>query len=363
MRQQKLETTQTTAGSSQEARASEIAKPALHPVLQLQADIGNRATSYLIYEQGRQNVAPALSIQAKPMFGGLSREFSGVNPIQARELADVEPETPEAPCCCSKESAGADLVQKQEGEEGVQSLLTKHPNYIQRAKLKDIGTDIESETGEARTDALHRTLRSYKIEKAKAKKGSSSKKNRLTATYKRNDRNITLHLTSAGMGGEHPKDQGKSASHTEQQLLALVKSQKANLNKIVDNYHKKQKHQTQDNPDTSKMEIESIYSTNEACNKNPSMKEGCGSINTEDLGLSAGAKMYYHNEYKTGGDKGTKTRAKMIKSMETELGNKAVLRRQDSDDIVIDSEQLRGKDIENLTEAQLENMMEINPAL
>ena len=362
MRQQKLETTQTTARSSREG--SEIAKPVRHPVLQLQADIGNRATSYLIYEQGRQNAASGLSIQAKPMFGGLSRELSGRNPIQARELTHVEPQMSEAPCCCSKESADAERVQKQEGEEGVESLLTKHPsNYIQRAKLKDIGTDIESETGEARKDALHRTLRSYKIEKAKAKKGSSSKKNRLTATYKRNDRNITLHLTSAGMGGQHPKDDGKSASHTEQQLLALVKSQKANINKIVDNYHKEQKHQIPDDPNTKKMEIESIYSTNEACNKNPSMKEGCGSINTEDLGLSAGAKMYYHNEYKTGGDKGTKTRAKMMKSMETELGKKAVLRRQDSDDIVIDSEQLRGKDIENLTEAELEGMMEINPAL
>ncbi|NER38955.1 MAG: DUF4157 domain-containing protein [Oscillatoria sp. SIO1A7] len=82
MRQQKLKTTQTTVRSSREG--SEIAKPVRHPVLQLQADIGNRATSDLIYEQGRQNAASGLSIQAKPMFGGLSRELLGGNPIQAK---------------------------------------------------------------------------------------------------------------------------------------------------------------------------------------------------------------------------------------------------------------------------------------
>lgn len=82
MKQKNLETTKTTVQASREV--SDIAKPVLHPMLQLQADIGNRATSDLIYEQSRQNAAPGLSIQAKPMFGGLSRELLGGNPIQAK---------------------------------------------------------------------------------------------------------------------------------------------------------------------------------------------------------------------------------------------------------------------------------------
>ncbi|NER38956.1 MAG: DUF4157 domain-containing protein [Oscillatoria sp. SIO1A7] len=84
MRYKKLNRTQITARSSREARASEIAKPAPHPVLQLQADIGNRATSGLIYEQSRQNTSSGLLTQIKPMFGGLSRELSGGHPIQAK---------------------------------------------------------------------------------------------------------------------------------------------------------------------------------------------------------------------------------------------------------------------------------------
>ena len=83
MKQQKTETTQTTVRSSSEA-SQEIARPALHPVLQLQADIGNRATNSSLKKLDGQNASLSPSIQAKPMFGGLSRELLGENPIQTK---------------------------------------------------------------------------------------------------------------------------------------------------------------------------------------------------------------------------------------------------------------------------------------
>ncbi|NER38957.1 MAG: DUF2974 domain-containing protein [Oscillatoria sp. SIO1A7] len=83
MRGEKLKATKTRAGG-QATKASPSAKPAPHPVLQLQADIGNGATNSILKKQGRQNASPGLLIQGKPMFGGLSGELLGESPIQTK---------------------------------------------------------------------------------------------------------------------------------------------------------------------------------------------------------------------------------------------------------------------------------------
>ena len=59
-------------------------KSPVHPVLQLQADIGNQRTNDRIEQQSRQNTGDRRFIQTLPMFGGLSGELSQRNPIQAK---------------------------------------------------------------------------------------------------------------------------------------------------------------------------------------------------------------------------------------------------------------------------------------
>ena len=83
MKGERLRATKTRAGG-QATKASPSPKPTPHPVLQLQADIGNGATNSILKKRGRQNASPGLLIQGKPMFGGLTGELLGENSIQTK---------------------------------------------------------------------------------------------------------------------------------------------------------------------------------------------------------------------------------------------------------------------------------------
>ncbi|MEB3180879.1 MAG: DUF4157 domain-containing protein [Nostocaceae cyanobacterium] len=58
-------------------QATNNTKPSTHPILQLQADIGNAAVNHLIQAQHQGNQQP---IQSKPLFGGLSQELLPIQP-------------------------------------------------------------------------------------------------------------------------------------------------------------------------------------------------------------------------------------------------------------------------------------------
>lgn len=86
MRGERLRARKTRAGgSSQATKASPSPRPTSHPVLQLQADIGNRAINRLIKHQGKRSQSfSQRPLQAKGGFRGLSSEI--MEKSQPREV-------------------------------------------------------------------------------------------------------------------------------------------------------------------------------------------------------------------------------------------------------------------------------------
>lgn len=165
-------------------------------------------------------------------------------------------------------------------------------------------------------------------------------RNVLVATVNFGGRNHTFHLRSAGLGGPHPKYNGKSAAHTEQIWEALMSEG------IIKEYLEMQ----------TKPKVTAMYSRNEACDKNISNPQGCRSIPTANMGMAPKTPFYFSTPYSTGAENKPITLAKM-----SDLNNDD--KESNSDDEYVDVEKLRGKELTDLNIKAFREMVTKNPKI
>ncbi|HEX3043268.1 MAG TPA: DUF4157 domain-containing protein [Bacillota bacterium] len=176
------------------------------------------------------------------------------------------------------------------------------------------------------------------------REGKYSARNKFAATILANGLKVTFMFRSAGMGGEHPKYQGRSASHTEPIWEALWTAHKEFLMKIINEKLVGKSKSTITN--TSEIKLISLVSTNSPCQSNQrDVKEGCGGILSRNMGATDDTEMVYIRFYK----KGAPTVLRSLDAAEAEE-EKA----DDSTDEELDEEKVRGKDLED--EDSVENM-------
>ncbi|QJD80328.1 hypothetical protein [Spirosoma rhododendri] len=225
---------------------------------------------------------------------------------------------------------------------------------LAKRTLKDRSEKLK--VGHTKLSAMRRAARTLRIER---KRGKWTKKNLLAATIKHRGWNFTVHLQSAGMGGKHPLFGGVSAAHTEQQFRALVNGKNQILKGFINELLAEQNEKTLGK--TEELNTRSIFSTNQACNKNPSMPCGCESIHEHDMAMKNG-KMLYAVDYTTGGHKGNMTHNAQKNMFESESKKKGEtrLRRSNSFDIHIDSNAFRGKEMNNLTLSDLKKAITLD---
>jgi RHS repeat-associated protein len=211
-----------------------------------------------------------------------------------------------------------------------------------KRKLRDITNPIKTKGALSRK---RRAIRSFEHE------GKATGRNLMTVTVKyvsKASKKVTFHLRSAGLGGIHPRFMGKSAAHTEQQWRGLVKK-----GLIYKAYGLKSKPK-------GKPTVVSFFSTNETCDKNPSMPKGCGGIPIAEMAMGTKTKGSYRAGYKTGGSKDSTSHTKMKKEFKEDLKkSKKKLRRSNSVDVFVDSDQLRDMDIEKMKPEDLEPMLTV----
>lgn len=182
-----------------------------------------------------------------------------------------------------------------------------------------------------------RVARSARI--LRAKNLTRTRKNLLLVSVKVGTKTHTFHLLSAGMGGKHPRYQGKSASHTEQIWRGLSKSG------LIGKYLNKKQPKTV-----------AIYSRNQACDSNSSMPKGCRDIPCEDMGMEKDTPFFYSASYATGGKKESITIPRMEKM---DAGD----RDPDSEDEWVDTDKYRGMEIEEMKLPEFEKSIQHNPKL
>lgn len=256
------------------------------------------------------------------------------------------------------------IVQRQ-----IQTIIDERSTYLfpvnklpvstevtQFARLKAVSERLKK--GHKKTSTIRRAARTLRMERKIL--GKWTKRNLLHATIKHEGFSFTFHLQSAGMGGRHPKFSGKSAAHTEQQFRALVKGNNGVIKKYINGILKKYK--LKELKQTDSLNTRSIFSTNQACDKNSSMPHGCESIDTGDMSMTGG-RMFYAVDYHTGGHKGTTTHYQLKETYEKELRNRGVsrLRRSNSFDLLVDSDSLRGVDLKNLSHNAFSNIVSVDP--
>jgi len=163
-----------------------------------------------------------------------------------------------------------------------------------------------------------------------------SRKNLFFATVEHNGKKYTFHLASAGMGGKHPRRKGRSAAHTEQIWRALYSSG------VISKYLGIK----------GKPKVTTIYSRNEACDKNSGNEHGCRSIPISKMGMSPSADFFYSSPYATGRKNKMITLHQMSKLGITELD-------EDSEDEFLDTNDFRGNEIFGLPENDFEKATRI----
>ena len=175
----------------------------------------------------------------------------------------------------------------------------------------------------------------------------SAKKNYFHITFAGSSKRVTFHMLSAGLGGKHPKHHGASASHTEQIARGLLSNpnfQKKILDKLGET-------------SAATVKTVSAYSSNECCNKNNSMPDGCRSIPTEDLSMQQDDSMplTYLDGYSTGGGNNkTSSLAGQNNTLRNEIGMGRKdpvdsLYDADSDDEYLETNNFRGQDLEHMS--------------
>ena len=102
------------------------------------------------------------------------------------------------------------------------------------------------------------------------------------------------------------------------------------------------------------LKVESIWSYNEPCNKNPGDTDhGCGGIQVSEMGMQDSDKAYYTKTYSTGGDKKGLTKNQTLKKYSKGLKK---FKDEDSSDEELDGDELRDKDIENLKDKDMDEV-------
>ncbi|MFN8397120.1 MAG: hypothetical protein U0176_21030 [Bacteroidia bacterium] len=196
--------------------------------------------------------------------------------------------------------------------------------------------------------------RQYAINVVKKSKSSTpfTGRNNFMVTLNANDLNVTFHLTSAGLGGKHPRFEDRSCAHTEQQWRAFYRSQKEAIRSIFNS--KLEKHQKRELDEDQVPQVVMVYSYNEVCNSNPSDKRhGCGGIKCRHMGIDKQTPAYYSRDYETGGTKSGPTKTQLEKQVNQSLKYNLD---PDSSDVEIDSDMLRGKHIEDLDDNEIDRI-------
>jgi hypothetical protein len=215
-------------------------------------------------------------------------------------------------------------------------------NVVQRGKLQKATEIVDmSKIKKPESRRMFRTLLLNRLRNQKY-----IKRNKLAFTLSVNGLNVTIHLDSRGLGGSHPRYKNKSSAHTEQIVRAIMGSRKDDLVKILNKKlknHKKSQIFDFDNSVT----LTSIVSSNSPCNSNAGdHQHGCGGIETKALGMSDTMKMGYLREYQGEDKEADKTDYEGIKEFLAGATSKKEFKDEDSSDEEIDTEYLRGKDIE-----------------
>jgi hypothetical protein len=227
------------------------------------------------------------------------------------------------------------------------------PNITQLAK--DTNTKKKKKLGKA-----SKSIDMYKIHKPEARRmfrtlalnrlrnGKYTKRNKLAFTLEVSGLKVTIHLDSRGLGGSHPKDGGKSASHTEQIVKAIMSGRRKDLTAILNKkLAKHRKSQIKEKNYDREVTLVSIVSSNSPCTTNPGDTEhGCSGINIEDLGMQDNINMRYLREYQGDEEEGDKTDFQGMKEFMSKAKSDTDFKDDESSDEEIDTEQLRGEEIE-----------------
>lgn len=214
---------------------------------------------------------------------------------------------------------------------------------VQCGKLNKASKIIDM--GKIKKPETRRMFRTLLLNRLRNKK--YIKRNKLAFTLNVNGLNVTIHLDSRGLGGSHPRYQNKSSAHTEQIVKGIMGSRKGDLVKILNKKLKDRKKPPIVDFDTS-VTLTSIVSSNSPCTSNAGdHKHGCGGIETKALGMSDTLKMRFLRKYQGEDKEEDKTDFQGIREFLGGATRIKDFKDDDSSDEEIDTEDLRGKDIES----------------
>lgn len=154
-----------------------------------------------------------------------------------------------------------------------------------------------------------------------------TKRNLLIATTvdSESGKKINYGFMSAGLGGQHPKFNGRSAAHTEEQFQALCS--------VIEK------------------PVKIMYSSHQACDKSPGNPHGCKSIPLPEMGMTQDSQFLFSTPYVTGGKKQKHMTFGKLSKL-----SKDTSKHDSSEDELFTSESFRGCNMEELTKEDLYKM-------